>query len=311
MKPRVLFITDVPGWSIDNYIYRLEPYLTNIKVEKYYIVPSLESIGQAFKCFKAPLPKADIYYFGSWWWYWEYIKSGQEPLKNVLIDVVDDYSWQLNPVEWESTYSRATVLLTQSLECLHQYPLAVFHPFPAEEKYFEPPLKSKLNLNGRNLVVGMIAGSFSHTGEDHKGVGLVKAVTDSMPGVDLLIAGIDKRCSFKDLIKFYKEIDVFVCCSKSEGFSSSTVNASAIGVPIISTPVSPAEPFIGELGYWSLPDRKYGDKDIIDSLTFWFNSFGDESLTLFNKICHTRNVAGKWRAKLIAEKIERVIKGVI
>jgi len=309
--PRVVFVSDVKGWSIDNYMHRLSDHFTEIDLVRFYVFEDgadHKSVDVGSRLLS--MPAADVYYFGSWWWFWEYLKSGGQPLKKVMIDVVDDYSWASAPVAWQSVCSAADVILTQSLPLLHKHSDAVFHPFPIDSMYTLEPLKPFIDCRTKEMTVGMIAGSFAHSGADHKGVGLVKRVVDRIEGARLLVAGVDVMYGFDDLHEFYRGIDCFVCGSRSEGFSSSVVNAAAFGTPIISTPVSPLEPFISGVGYWQLPDRAHGDKMVEDRLFDILTAFKTKRHRTFNKVQYARNVSKMWAADKVAMLIKRLVYGL-
>ena len=312
MKPKLLFVLDVPGWSIDNYIHRIGPHLNRFDLAKHYVFANPDDArnGLTDTQFKQ-LPEADVYYFGSWWWLWEWTRRGGRRLNNAVIDVVDDYSWVQSRVQFEIAESRAALVLTQSLPFVCSRPRAVFHPYPAGVDWFNEPLRCELDSRDRPLKVGMIASAFAHKGGDHKGVLIAKAACKAVEGVELIVAGTTVKYSFDKLKEFYQGIDAFMCLSKSEGFSSSTVNAAALGVPIISTPVSPTEPFIGEDGVFIVPDRRCGDTEVLSAVTFWLRTMKNERLTIFNRLCHTRRIAEQWRADLVAKQIETVLSGLL
>ena len=86
-----------------------------------------------------------------------------------------------------------------------------------------------------NIVVG-VAGRLT----DNKGG---KIIVDACRrcGVNFIAAEYGRRLSKEDMPDFYNKMDVYVCMSNSEGLNNPTMEAGAMGIPVISTRSGAAE----------------------------------------------------------------------
>lgn len=235
---QAVFVVDVPGWSLDEFAQRVSRHLS-LSTQIHYLYPSIAAISTRDPDLR--LPPAKAYYCTSWWFMWLLVQSGKLGRSSAyLIDVVDDYSWK-SP-KFGAAKERADVVLTQSLPYLHSDPTAVFHPFPASPTTFSAPRTVRRNRN--RLKVGMVANGSAHSGEDHKGVALARQVIQTLPWCDLEVAGTDRMYTQQQMPAWYQTLDIFLCLSKSEGFSSVIVDAITSGLPIVGTPVAPLVPFL-------------------------------------------------------------------
>jgi hypothetical protein len=84
---------------------------------------------------------------------------------------------------------------------------------------------------------------------NEKGFDLVQQAC-SIAGVDHHVTRYKNRVSKDQMPSFYNNIDVYVCMSKMEGLNNPTLEAGAMGVPVISTRSGAAEQVItnGENG---------------------------------------------------------------
>ncbi|MBS3137433.1 glycosyltransferase family 4 protein [Candidatus Woesearchaeota archaeon] len=126
-----------------------------------------------------------------------------------------------------------------------------------KEKY--PNKNIELNIIGKEIV---------NSGTDRTGyIGELKKLSKML--------GVDERISFRgemkgdDLIRYYKNADIFVYTSLYENFGQPFLEAAAAGLPIISTHVGIALEIIkeGETGYFI----EYNTKDVCDKIALLFN----------------------------------------
>lgn len=298
MRPRIAFVVDVPGWALDRFARRIVPHLSRLDARIAYLFPSLGALlsraqGPAYNS----LPEAEVYYCASWWFLWEIVHRGLvREGRFYLADVVDDYSWVSSAAPFAVAQARADVLLSQSLDLLRTVPTATFHPFPADPEFVDRPRPAR--APGGPLRVGMIANGWAHSATDHKGTALARSAVEGLPGVVLEIAGQDVVVPPEQIAGWYDSIDVFLSLSLSEGFSNSIVDALSLGVPVIGTPVSPLEPFVGAAGY-----RRVGRsiEEVRAALAAGVDSIPGGG----------RDKARAWTADKVAAVVERAVLGAM
>jgi glycosyltransferase involved in cell wall biosynthesis len=83
------------------------------------------------------------------------------------------------------------------------------------------------------------AGSLSNHGPAHRGVHeVIEPAVAAVPGVRLLTAIREERWRNADeMLDFYRDLDVYVCASRSEGGPNPCLEAAACGVPLVTTRV--------------------------------------------------------------------------
>jgi glycosyltransferase involved in cell wall biosynthesis len=97
------------------------------------------------------------------------------------------------------------------------------------------------------------AGSLTNQTASHRGVDefIAPAVQAVPNAVFALAAREDKWLSREEMLEFYHSIDVYVCASLTEGTPNPCLEASACGVPVVTTPVGnmPQRIESGESGF--------------------------------------------------------------
>ena len=120
----------------------------------------------------------------------------------------------------------------------------------------------------------------------------------TIPGVTLDVAGLDRLIPPSGMPAWYDSIDVFCCLSRSEAFSSAAADAMALGVPVVSTPVSPMVPFVGEAGYTRLSRDPESIKRTLAGMRDYAQEWRAEATR------HARAVARTWSAEIVASTVE-------
>lgn len=147
--------------------------------------------------------------------------------------------------------------------------LSLFYPIDLER--FD-------NIQSRALRVGW-AGNSKWAGEleDFKGYhSLLKPAVEQLQseGLNIELVLADRQLGFiphDEMVKYYSQIDVYVCPSKIEGTPNPVLESMACGVPVISTDVGVVNDAFGERQKeWILPSR---DKSIlIDKLRDFYHN---------------------------------------
>jgi len=121
---------------------------------------------------------------------------------------------------------------------------AVFHtPHGVDEAVFVPAAKKAHSPRG-SLVLGWAGSRTNHPGKRGLDDLLIPAV-QGLTGVKLRLAAREETWrTQEEMVEFYQGIDACICTSRVEGGPHSLLEASACGVPVISTRVGLAPELI-------------------------------------------------------------------
>ena len=105
-------------------------------------------------------------------------------------------------------------------------------------------LNKKNFFKNKKLNLGFSGNSQNH--DWRKGFSEFIIPASKINNVNLIHASKsgDNLIKLENMPNFYEEIDLYICASSSEGFSLSVLEASATGIPIISTKVGGCEDLI-------------------------------------------------------------------
>ena len=239
---KVVFLIDLPNWSFDILAHRLASHWTTLEPIYHYLHKTLGDDSD-FSC----LPKGDVYYCMTWGFLWEVLKRRlvQHPAKYIT-HIADEYSVSRKPTEYSFALANADLVLSLTLKALEQDPLISFLPSPVAMSFLSHPRPKRKPGPFR---IGMMANGWGHDGKDHKGVNLARQVLKDIPDVELVLIGDGKWVPNSEMPKWFDGIDAFMSLSLSEGFSGAITDALSLDVPVIGTPVSPLEPFLGQNKY--------------------------------------------------------------
>ena len=243
MKPRILVIVDVPGWALertaDNVMRRLSG---RYDFRKAFNRTALQELAArdydlAYICYERQFQDAGI--------------AADVP-PPAVIGVRCHSKWDGgvgSPPSGEFVaYLRsfAAVHAPSKILCDIFTPLhpAVFHtPHGVDETVFTPP-SSKTHSPGGTLVLGWAGSRSNHPGKRRLETLLIPAIRD-LPGVEFrLAAREDTWRTQQEMVLFYRGLDACICTSRVEGGPHSLLEASACGVPVISTHVGIAPELI-------------------------------------------------------------------
>jgi glycosyltransferase involved in cell wall biosynthesis len=112
-----------------------------------------------------------------------------------------------------------------------------YTPNGVDTTFFRPAETPRVRVAGE-LRVGW-AGSLTNQGAEHRGFpNVIEPAVAALPGVALVTAIREQHWRNRDeMLAFYREIDVYVCASRSEGTPNPCLEAAACGVPVVTTPV--------------------------------------------------------------------------
>jgi glycosyltransferase involved in cell wall biosynthesis len=237
--PRVLAIADRPGWAIDRKAHNLQRVLAG----RFDIV-----IRYQHEVIDADLDAADIVMV----FYWlETLKMTQ--LREDALERCADRLVMGICSHFELEGERRE----PGLRLLDRLPRAVFAnnrllqrenaprlrvpvlytPNGVDTTFFHPPSQPRAR-NAGELRVGW-AGSLLNQGPAHRGFhDVIEPAVAAVPGAILHAAIREQQWRDADeMLAFYRELDVYVCASRSEGTPNPCLEAAACGVPVVTTPV--------------------------------------------------------------------------
>jgi glycosyltransferase involved in cell wall biosynthesis len=310
---KAVFVYDCDGWALHRKYVRLAPYFAVLQTEGRGVFPTLAAARRGLAGSPPPLPLADVYVFLSWYWCHVYMAQGMLPSRGrVIAMVVSDYDFRLSSLKFDAVCARADLMFTQSLQCLSANPDIGFLPNPADEADWARPPRPFCRVSHRPFRLGLVANGMTHSGGDHKGVALARQIVERLaPVCELNVAGTDRLYAFHEMAGFYARIDALLILSRSEGFTPVASEALLNGVPVISTPVLPLEPFLGTSCYYPLPPRDAADADrYVRLLRGYMRQIATDPVTVRRKYLHARRRIDAWRAPRIAKRLETTILGL-
>ena len=236
--PTVLAIADRPGWAIDSKARNLR----RILAERFDVV-----VRYQHEVSEPDLEAADLVMI----FYW------LEILKMRLPDGALERNADRLAIGICSHRELEGGFRERGLATLNRLPRAVFAnsrrlqreyaplldvpvhytPNGVDTTFFRPRDEARRNAYPGQLRVGW-AGSLANHGADHRGFDVIERAVASLPGVTLVTAIREERWRNHDeMLEFYRDLDVYVCASRSEGTPNPCLEAAACGVPLITTAV--------------------------------------------------------------------------
>ncbi len=131
-----------------------------------------------------------------------------------------------------------------------------YTPNGVDVDFFRPGSSEVPVRSRRPFRVGW-AGSLTNHGPEHRGVREVIEPAAERAGVEVRLAVREETWRDRDeMLEFYRGIDVYLCASRSEGTPNPCLEASACGLPVITTPVGNMPELIrdGENGFFAKRD---------------------------------------------------------
>jgi len=236
--PTVLAIVDRPGWAIDRKAMNLRRILSG----RYDVV-----VRYQHEVSESDLEAADLVMI----FYW------LELLKMTLPEGALERHADRLVIGICSHFELEGRLRERGLATLSRLPRAVFAnnlglqreygplldvpvhytPNGVDTTFFRPRAEARRLASPGQLRVGW-AGSLANQGAEHRGFEVIERAVASLPGVTLSTAIREQRWRDQDeMLEFYRDLDVYVCASRSEGTPNPCLEAAACGVPLITTAV--------------------------------------------------------------------------
>ena len=237
-RPRVLAVADRPGWAME----RKTQNLTRVLADRFEIVTRFQA-----EVTEADLDGADLVLV----YYWLELLKMRIPVPSLdrwsdrmLMGICSHYELEgdrRDPgLDVLRRLPRAVFVNNRGLERAFAPLLGktvYYTPNGVDSAFFRPHSAGNARRTG-TLRVGW-AGSLTNQGADHRGFHqIIEPAVAAVPGASLHTAIREQRWRTADeMLDFYRELDVYVCASQSEGTPNPCLEAAACGVPLVTTPV--------------------------------------------------------------------------
>ena len=233
-KPKILIVSDVPGWAYDNVSSAIMKELQrDFEFHKLY-AQDLPVINHQ------PYDIVYVMYWGS-----DFLKRNFIPKNKLCLQVASFWSWQekyqITVEQLVRDYLNYACAVSTNCPGLYDgisplHPNVFLNPSGVDIEKFHPhpPRSTK---NNKPFYVGWTGSTDTHGG--NKGLyDIIEPVCQSLDNVHLTVVTKERHwLPHHEMPKFYRDIDVYVCASKSEGTPNPVLEASASARTVISTPV--------------------------------------------------------------------------
>ena len=270
MKPKILLVIDSKGWALDNIAgkikenlnkyYEIDIITTNLfndNIIKILILSKQYNLVHflwrgAISWVYADNSKKYINKLGMT--YEEFLE--EYVIKNNITTSVCDHLFldeeNYNLTKFVIRNVKNYVVMSKKLEEIYtnldkiNKPLMVIHDGVDLEKFTPQHLERFKNIEKRSIVLGWAGNSkFTDSENDEDLKGLRKIIIPAIQelkneGYNITQNFADrniKQIPYEQMPKYYNEIDIYLCASKTEGTPEPILEAMACGVPIISTDV--------------------------------------------------------------------------
>lgn len=233
-KPKILIVSDVKGWAYDN--------VSSAVMEE------LQQDFEFFKIFAEDLPQIDHHTYDlvyCMYWRTDFLQRNFIPREKLCLQVASFWSWQekyqITLDELADEYLKSACAVSVNCPGLYdlispRHPRVFLNPSGVDTEKFHPhPPKSTRNED--ILTVGWTGSTAAHA--DNKGLfDIIQPACQSLDKVHLRIVTKEEDwLPHQEMPNFYRDIDVYVCASKSEGTPNPVLEAAASARAVISTPV--------------------------------------------------------------------------
>ncbi|MFN2303356.1 MAG: glycosyltransferase, partial [Anaerolineales bacterium] len=234
LHPRILIVSDMPGWAYDH--------------DSAAIILHLNRYFKFSKVHAVELPRInhrdfDLIYV--MYWRSDFMDRNTIPKEKLIIQVSSFWSWQhtypMSVEELVEDYLMRACAVSVNCPGLYDlisplHPLVFLNPSGVDLTLFKPqPPKS--TRSQEPLVVGW-AGSTAVHGDNKGLLDLIIPACDSLKNVHIKIVTKEEQwLPHEQMPQFYRNIDVYLCASQSEGTPNPVLEAAASARAVVSSPV--------------------------------------------------------------------------
>jgi glycosyltransferase involved in cell wall biosynthesis len=255
-KPKILIVSDVPGWAYDN--------VSSAVMEE------LQQDFRFIKIFAEDLPVIDHHAYDlvyCMYWRSDFLQRNLIPREKLCLQVASFWSWQekyqITLDQLVTEYLNKACAVSVNCPMLYdlispRHPRVYLNPSGVDTEMFHPhPPKSTKNEDV--LTVGWTGSTSAHG--DNKGLlDIIQPACQSLDKAQLRIVTKEEDwLPHHEMPNFYRDIDVYVCASQSEGTPNPVLEAAASARTVISTPVGIVPMLIknGKNGFLVRRNRTY------------------------------------------------------
>ena len=233
-KPHILIVSDYPGWAYDHVsdaiMHHLTPFFTFSRMH----AVNLPLVNHR---------EFDLVYV--MYWRTDFLERNPIPKRKLIIQVSSFWSWQqkyrLSATELAEGYLNRAIAV--SVNCPGLYDLIEPHhtnvflnPSGVDLALFPPQPPRPADAEG-SLVVGW-TGSVGEHGDNKGLLDFIRPACEALSNVTLnTITREDDWLPHEQMPNFYREIDVYLSASQSEGTPNPALEAAASARAVVSTPV--------------------------------------------------------------------------
>lgn len=134
---------------------------------------------------------------------------------------------------------------------LNKYPNCVITD-GVDLNLFKPKKDRFKNIKERTINIGWVGNSKWNGQYDHKGLNtiikpVIKELISEGYNINLHLADSTERLrNREEMVEYYNEIDLYLCCSVNEGTPNPILESFACGIPVISTDVGIVRDLFGK-----------------------------------------------------------------
>ena len=236
---KILIVADEPNWIFARHALEIKKRLIEYGIDITYHNQNIPEISKQYGLIYVmdPMP----------------LRHGYPPKEKTILGLRADYFWRENPAGAKGTYENGYRCESIKNKCcifhvVNKNSYEAFKPFVTnkplllvqhgvDEVTFDRNKYSKVNND-------ILTASISGRGSNNKGFEIIVDACNKA-GVKYLSASYDRNKLTKDQMPlFYSKVDVHICMSKNEGLNNPTLEAGAMGVPVITTRCGAAEEMI-------------------------------------------------------------------
>ncbi len=255
MKPKILIVVDEPGWALertaDNVIMRLQEHYDFKKV---FNCDAVKYITHG---------SFDLLYIT----YWRQFKDAGIEIQlpdNVISGVRSHFKWDggcgmppspetIACLKQFAAINVPSLILYDIFKGHHE---SVCHtPHGVDHHVFHPLAKGPISSPSGEITLGWAGSRTNHPGK--RGLDeLILPALNGLSGISLKTADRESKWrTQEEMVEFYQGLDACICASRTEGGPHPLLEASACGVPVISTQVGIAPELVEHMENGLLIDR--------------------------------------------------------
>lgn len=178
---------------------------------------------------------------------------------------------------------------------------------------FKPKKNRFKNIKNRTINIGWVGNSKWNGEYDHKGLNtIIKPVVEELisDGYNLNLHLADSNERLRDreeMVQYYNEIDLYICCSITEGTPNPILESFACGIPVITTDVGIVRDLFGSKQIPYIMKERSKDELKKKILMFLDNLDSVEEISLEN-LKQIKSWSWKYKAQDFKKFVEKVLK---